>query len=247
MNEIGEVELAVSRPMPFDPYVENKWSGSFLLLDRQTNATAGCGMIVHGLRRAENVPWQLFSVNRESRARLMHQRPAVLWFTGLPGSGKSTIADLIEKQLYYRGKHTALLDGDNIRHGLCKDLGFTEQDRIENIRRVGEVAKLMTDAGLIVLACFISPYRSDRDFVRGLFGPTDFHEIFVDAPLEVCAARDPKGLYKKAREGKIPNFTGVNAPYEAPTSPEVHLDSSARTVDECVEEIMSYLAQVKLL
>ena len=242
MNEIGHAEVALNRSMPFDPYSENKWSGSFLLIDRKTNATAACGMIVHGLRRAENVHWQSFSVDRDARARLKQQRPCVLWFTGLSGSGKSTIADLVERKLYYLGKHTMLLDGDNVRHGLCKDLGFTEQDRAENIRRMGETAKLMTEAGLIVLACFISPYRSDRDSVRSLFEPGEFHEVFVDAPLDVCEARDPKGLYKKARSGSIPNFTGVNAPYEPPASPELYVNTNEADIDGCVEGVMAYLA-----
>lgn len=247
MNEIGEVELAINRSMPFDSYAKNKWSGSFLLIDRMTNATAGCGMVEHGLRRADNIRWQSFFVDPNARARLKQQRSAVLWFTGLSGSGKSTIADLVEKRLYYLGKHTMLLDGDNVRHGLCLDLGFTEQDRVENIRRVGQVSKLMAEAGLIVLACFISPYRRDRDSVRDLFVSGEFHEIFVDAPLEVCEARDTKGLYKKAREGKIPNFTGVNAPYEPPASPEIHLDSKSRTVNECVETVISYLDRKGIL
>jgi bifunctional enzyme CysN/CysC len=243
MNVIGEAEIALNRNIPFDTYIDNKWSGSFLLIDRKTNATAGCGIIDHDLRRSENVHWQAFSVNGESRARLKHQRPALLWFTGLSGSGKSTIADLVEKKLYYLGKHTMVLDGDNIRHGLCKDLGFTEQDRVENIRRVGEVAKLMTDAGLIVLACFISPYRADREAVRGLCEKDVFHEIFVDAPLSVCESRDPKGLYRKARDGKIPNFTGVNAPYEEPISPELRVHSGEFSIEECVESILTYLNQ----
>jgi bifunctional enzyme CysN/CysC len=243
VNGIGEVELALNHPMPFDPYGSNKWGGSFLLIDRKTNATAGCGMIDHGLRRADNVQPQFFSVNQTARALLKQQQPCVLWFTGLSGAGKSTIADLVEKKLFYRGRHTILLDGDNVRHGLCKDLGFTEQDRVENIRRVGEVSKLMTQAGLIVLACFISPYRSDRDSVRALFEPEEFHEIFIDAALEACEARDPKGLYKKARSGEIPDFTGVNAPYEAPAAPELHVNTSDADIADCVDAVMDYLAK----
>ncbi len=247
MNGIGEVEIAVNRPLPFDPYAENKWTGSFLLVDRRTNATAGCGMIDHSLRRSENVHRQAFTVGRDSRARLKQQRPALLWFTGLSGAGKSTIADLVERKLYLLGKHTMTLDGDNVRHGLCKDLGFTEQDRVENIRRVGEVSRLMTEAGLIVLACFISPYRADRDSVRSLFGPGDFLEIFVDAPVDVCEARDPKGLYRKARAGKIPNFTGVNAPYEPPESPELRLDAAALSADDCAEAVLALMRERSII
>ena len=241
INGIGEVELALNHPMPFDPYASNRWSGSFLLVDRKTNATAGCGMIEHGLRRADNVHRQAFSVDQTARARLKQQQPWSLWFMGLSGAGKSTIADLVEKRLFYRGRHTMLLDGDNLRFGLCRDLGFTEQDRAENIRRAGEVSKLMTQAGLVVLACFISPYRSDRDSARALFGPGEFHEIFVDASLEACEGRDPKGLYKKARSGAIPNFTGVNAPYEPPESPELRVDTTGASVVESVDAVMDYL------
>jgi bifunctional enzyme CysN/CysC len=242
VNGIGEVELALNHPTPFDPYGSNKWSGSFLLVDRKTNATAACGIIQHGLRRAENVQWQEFSVDQAARSRIKEQRACVVWFTGLSGAGKSRIADLVERKLHSLGRHTMLLDGDNVRHGLSKDLGFTEQDRVENIRRIGEVSKLMTQAGLIVLACFISPYQSDRDSVRALFEKGDFHEIFVDAPVHVCESRDPKGLYKKARAGLIPNFTGVNAPYQPPVSPELHVNTAEMTLEACVDAVMTYLA-----
>mgnify|MGYP000268295378 CR=1 FL=1 len=238
VNDIGEVEMALNRVVPFDPYRKNKYSGGFLLIDRKTNATAGCGMVIHALRRAENVHWQHFSVDKKARAQLKNQKPVLLWFTGLSGSGKSTIADLLEKKLYSMGKHTMVLDGDNVRHGLCKDLGFTEQDRTENIRRVGEVAKLMVDAGLIVLACFISPYKADREMVRSLFDPGEFVEVYVRAPLKVCEQRDPKGLYKKARKGEIPNFTGINAPYEEPDKPEIVVDTLELTPEKCVNEIL---------
>ncbi len=244
MNAIGNVEIALNKVIPFSPYAENKWCGSFLLIDRKTNATAASGMIQHSLRRGDNVHWQAFSITKEARAHLKQQKPLVLWFTGLSGSGKSTIADMLEKKLFYLGKHTIILDGDNVRHGLCKDLGFTEQDRAENIRRIGETAKLMTQAGLIVLACFVSPYRSDRDSVRALFQKDEFIEIFVDTPIEECESRDPKGLYKKARENKIPNFTGINDPYEVPYTPEVHLLTSNMTVEECVEESLAFMKTV---
>jgi len=242
-NDIAEAELHLARPIPFDPYEKNRETGAFILVDRLTNATACCGMILHPLRRAENVHWQLEAVGRESRAAIKGHLPKVIWFTGLSGSGKSTVANALESRLNAMGRHTMLLDGDNIRHGLNRDLGFTEADRVENIRRIGEVAKLMTDAGLIVITAFISPYRAERDMVRSLLPEGKFIEIFVDTPLEVCERRDPKGLYKKARAGQIPNFTGINSPYEAPLQPELIIDAAKISVEESVERIMRRMEQ----
>jgi bifunctional enzyme CysN/CysC len=238
-NDLAEAELHLSRPLPFDAYDFNQETGSFILVDRLTNATACCGMILHPLRRADNVHWQHETVNRETRLGIKQQQPLVIWLTGLSGSGKSTIANALELQLNMLGKHTMLLDGDNIRHGLNRDLGFTEADRIENIRRIGEVAKLMTDAGLIVITAFISPFRTERNLVRSLLPAGEFVEVFVDTPLSECERRDPKGLYQKARAGLIPNFTGVNSPYEAPEHPEIVIDTTALTVDDCVAKIMA--------
>jgi bifunctional enzyme CysN/CysC len=240
-NDIGEAELHLSRPIPFDPYEQNRETGAFILVDRLTNATVCCGMILHPLRRAENVHWQVETVSRETRADLKGHPPKVIWFTGLSGSGKSTIANALESRLNGMGRHTMLLDGDNVRHGLNRDLGFTEADRIENIRRIGEVARLMTDAGLIVITAFISPFKAERDLVRAMVPEAEFIEIFVDTPLEVCEQRDPKGLYKKARAGQIPNFTGINSPYEAPLQPELVIDTVAVTLEESVERIMVLL------
>nr|HPN83519.1 adenylyl-sulfate kinase [Spirochaetota bacterium] len=243
INEIGEVHLELARPMPYDRYRENRQTGGFILIDRKTNATAGCGMILHGLRRSTNVHWQHLSVDRTARQHLLRQQGRVIWLTGLSGSGKSTIADALEKRLHAEGRLTMVLDGDNVRHGLCRDLGFTEEDRVENIRRVGEVAKLMLDAGLIVITSFISPYRADREMVRSLFPEGDFVEVFVDAPLAVCEQRDPKGLYRKARSGEIPNFTGINAPYEAPENPEMHVRTAECGLHEIVETLAGLLKQ----
>jgi len=238
-NDIAEAELHLARPIPFDPYDRNRETGAFILVDRLTNATACCGMILHPLRRAENVHWQLEAVGRESRCAIKGHGPKVIWFTGLSGSGKSTIANALESRLNAMGRHTMLLDGDNIRHGLNRDLGFTEADRVENIRRIGEVAKLMTDAGLIVITAFISPYRAERDMVRTLLPEGEFIEIFVDTPLEICEQRDPKGLYKKARAGQIPNFTGINSPYEAPLQPEMTIDTAAVSIEESVARLIA--------
>ena len=209
------------------PMRDNRDTGGFIVIDRFTNATVGAGMIEFGLRRATNVHWQALDVNKEARAGLKGQKPCVLWFTGLSGSGKSTIANLVEKQLLRAGRHTYLLDGDNVRHGLNRDLGFTDADRVENIRRVAEAAKLFVDAGLIVLVSFISPFRSERRMARELVKGDEFVEIFVDTPLEVCMSRDPKGLYKRAEAGQIKNFTGIDFPYEPPEKPEIHV----KTVD----------------
>ena len=242
LNEVGVVNISTQEPIAFDPYKSNRSTGSFILIDRLTNATVGAGMIDFALRRASNVHWQALDVDKASRAAQKDQKPAVVWFTGLSGSGKSTIANLVEKRLSSLGKHTYILDGDNVRHGLNRDLGFTEEDRVENIRRVGEVAKLMVDAGLIVLVSFISPFASERRMVRELLGEGEFLEVFVDTPFEECAKRDPKGLYAKALRGEIKNFTGVDSPYEAPDSPELHLKTVGRTTEELASEVEKLLS-----
>ncbi|WP_457578402.1 bifunctional sulfate adenylyltransferase/adenylyl-sulfate kinase NodQ [Ensifer adhaerens] len=241
MNEIGVCNLSTQAPIVFDSYKDNRTTGNFVLIDRFTNATVGAGMIDFPLRRALNVHWQALDINKKARSELNHQTPRVLWFTGFSGSGKSTIANTVEKMLHAQGKHTFLLDGDNVRHGLNRDLGFTEEDRVENIRRVAEVAKLMTEAGLIVLVSFISPFRSERRMARELFGPGEFIEIFVDTPIEECSRRDPKGLYKKALAGEISNFTGISSPYERPETPEIHLHTLGREVTVLAGEIEAYL------
>ena len=241
LNEVGFCNLAATMPVAYDAYGDNRDTGSFILIDRTTNETAGAGMIAHGLRRATNVHRQGLTVTREGHAGLKHQKPAILWFTGLSGAGKSTIANLVETRLHARGVHTALLDGDNVRHGLNKDLGFTAADRVENIRRVGEVAKLMTDAGLIVLCSFISPFRAERQLVRDTAAAGEFIEIFVDTPIETAIARDPKGLYKKALAGQIKNFTGVDQPYERPEAPELVLRSAKSSVDELADRVIAEL------
>jgi bifunctional enzyme CysN/CysC len=223
MNEIGVCNISTQSPIVFDPYRDNRATGNFIFVDRVTNATVGAGLIDFPLRRANNVHWQATDVNKAARSAMKNQRPAVLWFTGLSGSGKSTIANALEQSLQLKGNHTYLLDGDNVRHGLNRDLGFTDEDRVENIRRVAEVAKLMADAGLIVLVSFISPFRDERRMARELMEEGEFIEIFVDTPLDECARRDPKGLYEKALAGKIANFTGISSPYEPPDDPELHL------------------------
>jgi bifunctional enzyme CysN/CysC len=238
LNDIGVVTVATAQPIAFDAYVDNRATGAFVLIDRGTNATVGAGMIDHALRRATNIHRQDHAVGKADRAAAKQQRPLVLWFTGLSGSGKSTIADIVEKTLHRRGLHTMLLDGDNLRHGLNRDLGFTEADRVENIRRVGEVAKLMLDAGLVVICCFISPYAADRRMVRELVNEGEFVEVFVDTPVEICEARDPKGLYAKARAGKIPNFTGVNAPYERPSAPEMRVDGASESAEAAATRVV---------
>jgi bifunctional enzyme CysN/CysC len=247
LNEIGFCNLSTAAPVAFDRYVENRVTGAFILIDRMTNETVGAGMIAFGLRRASNIHWQALTVSRDERAALKGQVPAVLWLTGLSGAGKSTIADIVEKQLLAAGRHTMLLDGDNVRHGLNRDLGFTDVDRIENIRRVGEVAKLMAEAGLIVICSFISPYRAERQMVRELIQPTQFLEIFVDTPIYECIRRDPKGLYAKARAGRIPNFTGVDAPYEPPEAPELRLATLGSPAEEVAEHIMEALRQRRII
>ncbi|MEE4317910.1 MAG: sulfate adenylyltransferase subunit CysN [Erythrobacter sp.] len=239
LNSIGVAEFATDRPITFEPYSTSRQLGGFILIDKYTNATVAAGTIEFSLRRADNIHWQPTAITREDHAGMKNQIPRVLWFTGLSGSGKSTIANAVEQQLHMMNRHTFLLDGDNVRHGLNRDLGFTEADRIENIRRVGEVAKLMADAGLIVLTAFISPFRAERQMVREMLAQGEFIEIFVDTPLEVAEARDVKGLYRKAREGKLKNFTGIDSPYEPPENPEIRVN----TVDMTPEEAARYIIQ----
>jgi bifunctional enzyme CysN/CysC len=241
LNEVGFCNVATTAPVAFDPYEANRVTGAFILIDRETNETAAAGMIAHGLRRATNVHRHGLSVTREAHAEQKHQKPAILWFTGLSGAGKSTIANLVEAKLHARGVHTTLLDGDNVRHGLNRDLGFTAADRVENIRRVGEVARLMTDAGLIVLCSFISPFRAERRLVRDTAAEGEFIEVFVQAPLETVIARDPKGLYKRALAGEIKNFTGVDQPYEAPEAAELVLNSAAEPPEALADLVIAEL------
>jgi bifunctional enzyme CysN/CysC len=245
-NEIGLCNVATSEAVAFDSYAANRITGAFILIDRYSNSTVAAGMILFGLRRATNIRRQNLIVSKAGRAQLKRQRPAILWFTGLSAAGKSTIANLVEAQLHARGVHTFMLDADNIRHGLNKDLGFNEADRVENIRRVGEVAKLMTEAGLVVLCSLISPFRAERHMVRELVGPGEFIEIFVDTPLEECIARDPKGLYKRALAGEITNFTGVGQGYEPPESPEIHLLTSRDSAEVSAERVVKELLARKL-
>ena len=241
MNDIGVLNLSTDRPVPFEPYDRCRRLGSFILIDRLTNETVGAGMIDFSLRRAANIHWQAVDIDKSTRARQKLQKPVCLWFTGLSASGKSTIANLVEKRMFAAGKHTYMLDGDNIRHGLNRDLGFTESDRVENIRRITEVARLFVDAGLVVMVSFISPYRAEREFARSRFESGEFVEIFVDTPLQECERRDPKGLYAKARRGELVNFTGIDSAYEPPESPEIHLNTVTDSVEECVDRIFSYL------
>jgi bifunctional enzyme CysN/CysC len=245
LNAIGVAEFATDRPIAFEPYTQNRQLGGFILIDKFTNATVAAGMIEFSLRRADNVHWQPVSISRDDHAGMKNQRPRVLWFTGLSGSGKSTIANEVEKQLFMMNRHTFLLDGDNVRHGLNRDLGFTEADRIENIRRVGEVAKLMADAGLIVLTAFISPFRAERQMVREMLPEGEFIEIFVDTPLSVAEARDVKGLYKKARSGQLKNFTGIDSPYEPPEDPEIRVNTVDMTPDEAARYIIDRILPLK--
>jgi bifunctional enzyme CysN/CysC len=240
LNEIGFCNLSTASPVAFDAYADNRRTGAFILIDRFTHATAGAGMIAFGLRRATNIHRHSHLVDKTARAALKHQTPCVLWFTGLSGSGKSTIANLVEKALHQRGIHTMMLDGDNIRHGLNRDLGFTEVDRVENIRRAGETAKLFVEAGLVVLSCFISPFRAERDMVRELLGPGEFAEIFVDVPLEACIRRDPKGLYAKALAGGITNFTGIDSRYEPPQAPDIHVAGVEETSEMAASRIVDW-------
>jgi bifunctional enzyme CysN/CysC len=241
LNAIGVVELTADKPLVFEAYADNRTLGGFILIDKITNATVAAGMLHFSLRRAQNVHWQALDITREARAAIKAQAAQVLWFTGLSGSGKSTIANLVEKKLHALGKHTFLLDGDNVRHGLNKDLGFTETDRIENIRRVGEVARLMTDAGLIVITAFISPFRAERDMVRAMCAEGEFIEVFIDTPLEEAERRDVKGLYKKARAGALKNFTGIDSPYEAPERPEIRVDTTRELAEDAAERIVNHI------
>ena len=241
LNGIGVVELSTDKPITFEAYGDNRTLGGFILIDKLTNATVAAGMLHFSLRRAQNVHWQATDISRDMRASLKNQRPALLWFTGLSGSGKSTIANLVEKKLHRMNRHSFLLDGDNVRHGLNRDLGFTEADRIETIRRVGEVAKLMSDAGLIVITAFISPFRVEREMVRSLLPEGEFIEVFIDTPLAEAERRDVKGLYKKARAGQLKNFTGIDSPYEAPESPEIRIDTTAMTPEEAADLIIDRL------
>jgi bifunctional enzyme CysN/CysC len=237
LNEVGTVTIATDKPIAFDAYGVNGVTGGFILIDRLSNTTLGAGVIDFGLRRAQNLSYQAFDVNREVRAGLKRQTPQIVWFTGLSGSGKSTIANLIEKRLTVDGRHAYILDGDNVRHGLNKDLGFTEADRVENIRRVAEVARLMADAGLIVVVSFISPFANDRQMAREIAGDVRFTEVYVDTPLEVCEARDPKGLYARARRGEIANFTGISSPFEAPQHADIVLHGATETPEDMAEEL----------
>jgi bifunctional enzyme CysN/CysC len=241
LNAIGVVTVSTDRPVVFEPYAANRALGGFILIDKISNATVAAGMLHFSLRRSQNVHWQALDVTREKHSQLKNQKPAVLWFTGLSGAGKSTIANLVEKRLVRMNRHTFLLDGDNVRHGLNKDLGFTDTDRIENIRRVGEVAKLMTDAGLIVITAFISPFRAERQMVRDMMAPGEFFEIHIDTALSVAEARDVKGLYRKARSGELKNFTGIDSPYEAPENPEIRVDTSTLTPEQAADLIVEQL------
>ncbi|WP_300973349.1 sulfate adenylyltransferase subunit CysN [Sphingomonas sp. LHG3406-1] len=243
LNAIGVAEIATDRPIVFEPYAGNRTLGGFILIDKATNATVACGMIHFALRRAQNIHWQAIEVGREAHARQKGQKPCVVWLTGLSGAGKSTIANLVEKRLFDLGRHSFLLDGDNVRHGLSRDLGFTEADRIENIRRVGEVARLMADAGLIVITAFISPFRAERELVRRMLPDGEFLEVFVDAPLAEAESRDVKGLYAKARAGKLSNFTGIDSPYEVPEAPDLHIDTTTLSAEEAAERIVALLLE----
>ncbi|WP_293008295.1 sulfate adenylyltransferase subunit CysN [Nitrosomonas sp.] len=247
LNEIGICNLSTDQLIAFDPYKEDHDIGGFILIDRLTNNTVGAGMLHFALRRSQNIHWQAININKQAHAATKRQKPFILWFTGLSGSGKSTIANLVEKKLYSLGKHTYLLDGDNVRHGLNKDLGFTDADRVENIRRIAEVAKLMVDAGQIVLVSFISPFHSERRMARELVEQGEFFEVFIDTPIHVAEERDPKGLYKKMRRGELKNFTGIDSPYEAPENPEIHINTTKLTPEQAVDDIVNYLTHIGAL
>ena len=247
MNEIGVCNLSLDRPIAFDPYAENRETGGFILIDRLSNATVGAGMLHFALRRADNIQVQAVDVDRKARALSMGQKPCVIWLTGLSGAGKSTIANLLDRKLHALGRHTYLLDGDNVRHGLNRDLGFTAADRVENVRRVGEVAKLMVDAGLIVIVSLISPFRSERRMARDLVGKDEFFEVFVDVPLELAEQRDPKGLYKKARRGELKNFTGIDSPYEKPEAAELRVDGASTSAPDAADGILRALAKAGII
>jgi bifunctional enzyme CysN/CysC len=246
LNDIGVCNIDTVKPIAFDPYVDNRHTGAFVLIDRVTNATVAAGMISYGLRRATNVHRQNLLIDKQARVKLAGHRPVALWFTGLSGSGKSTIANLVERELHARGVHTYMLDGDNVRHGLSRDLGFTPADRVENIRRVGEVAKLFVDAGLVVLCSFISPFLAERVMVRELLDAEEFIEVFVDAPLDECARRDPKGLYARARSGLLKNFTGIDSPYEPPDSPELTLHTDRLSAEQCASLVIDELVRRRI-
>ncbi len=241
LNEVAYCNLMLDQAIAFEAYADNRTLGGFILIDRQSNATVGCGTIDFALRRATNIHWHQLEIGRQTRAAIKGQSPSCLWFTGLSGSGKSTIANLVDRRLHAMGYHTYILDGDNVRHGLNKDLGFTDEDRVENVRRVAEVAKLMVDAGLIVLVSFISPFRDERRMARALFDEGEFLEVFVDTPLELCEQRDPKGLYRRARAGEIPNFTGISSPYQPPEHADIHLQTVSLTAEQSVELVTSRL------
>ena len=246
-DEVAFVNIATIEPIGFAPYEENRVAGGFILIDRHSNATVAAGMIRFALRRAANTYFQPFEITKTARARLNGQKPVLLWFTGLSGAGKSTIADSLERKLHAFGKRTFVLDGDNVRHGLNRDLGFTEADRVENIRRVAEVAKLFVEAGLITMVAFISPFRAEREMARELVGPDEFVEIFVDTPLEVCEQRDPKGLYRKARRGELRNFTGLDSPYERPETPELILNARNERAEDLADHVIAFLQQRGML
>jgi bifunctional enzyme CysN/CysC len=242
INEIGVCEIELDRPIAFEPYAVSRDLGGFILIDRMTHDTVGAGMLNFALRRSDNVHWQALDIDKRAHAAQKSQQPCIVWFTGLSGAGKSTIANLVEKKLYAQGCHTYLLDGDNVRHGLNRDLGFTAADRVENIRRIAEVSRLMVDAGLIVLTAFISPFRSERDMARGLVEAGEFIEVYIDTPLDIAEARDVKGLYAKARRGELANFTGVDSPYEPPLHPEIRIDTTVSSADTAAEQIVFHLS-----
>jgi len=241
LNEIGVCNISLDKRIAFDSYENNQTMGGFIVIDKLSNNTVGMGLIDFALHRSENIHWQKMDVSKESRADQKSQIPKIIWFTGLSGSGKSSIANILEKKLQSLGKHTITLDGDNIRHGLNRDLGFTAADRVENIRRVGEVAKLMLNSGLICITSFISPFESERNMVRSLMSENEFIEVFVDTPLSVCEERDVKGLYAKARSGKIPNFTGISSPYEEPKNPEIRIDTTKVSAEEAADQIINFI------
>jgi bifunctional enzyme CysN/CysC len=243
MNEIGVCNISLSNRIAFDSYDDDPTMGGFIIVDRMTNNTVGMGLIDFALRRAENIHWQSMDVTKQSRAEQKSQTPRLIWFTGLSGSGKSSIANILEKKLQAMGRHTISLDGDNVRHGLNRDLGFTKADRVENIRRVGETSKLMVEAGLICITSFISPFESERMMVRNLMEDGEFVEVFVDTPLEVCEQRDVKGLYAKARAGELPNFTGISSPYEGPINPEIRIDTTEVSAELAADQIIDYLSK----
>ncbi len=247
LNEVGVCNLSLAKPIVFDAYERNRDTGGFVLIDRLSNATVGAGMIQFGLRRATNIQWHALAVDKRARAEIKHQAPCVLWFTGLSGAGKSTIADLVDKKLHHLGRHTYVLDGDNVRHGLNKDLGFTDADRVENIRRVSETARLFVEAGLIVIVSFISPFRSERRMARGLLGQDEFIEVFVDTPLATCESRDPKGLYRKARAGLIRNFTGIDSVYEPPETAELRLDTTQSDAEHLADAVIAELVRRRIV